>query len=177
MFQWLISAHRKGEWTNTSETFRNMLRTGHKCVSLLTGKEGHVSMFGIVRTASHPTDLLSQSLQGVRLGSQRRSEVKRSQNNAGFENQTMVWTAALTGNVVPPVGGGKGLKEENESWPVNMEGLHKNTPHWHGGPALKTAVTTSVYLRTSTNNLWMKLWCPNSNWEELDHCRRWTLHV
>lgn len=35
----------------------------------LTSKKGDVSMLGVVRTACHPTDLLSQSLQGVRLGS------------------------------------------------------------------------------------------------------------
>lgn len=49
----------------------------YMCVDLtfefqLTSEEGNVGVLGVVRAACHPADLLSQSLQGVRLGSQTR---------------------------------------------------------------------------------------------------------
>lgn len=52
-----------------------------------------------------------------------------------------------------------------------MEGLHKKKTKKNSvtlrtsTEVAQTAVSTSVYLWTSTNNLWMKLLHPNSNWE------------
>lgn len=101
----------------TLHPFRNVFsgRTGHKYISLLTGKEGDVSMLGIVGTASHPTDLLSQSLQGVRLGSQIRSKVKRRSKQCRVLKPNNGLNHSFDRKCCLPVGGGKGQKEENES--------------------------------------------------------------
>lgn len=60
----------------------------------LTSKEGNIGMLGIIWAACHPTDLLSQSLQGVHLGSQMRLKVNIGSRqcsvvkpNNGFEIQ------------------------------------------------------------------------------------------
>lgn len=72
------SADREGGRTNAPPTTKGFL----------TGKKGDVSVLGVVRTARHPADLLSQSVQGVRLGSETRSKVRGGSKQCGGGCQT-----------------------------------------------------------------------------------------
>lgn len=65
------------------------------CVCGLTSEQGDVSMLGVVGAARHPADLLSQSLQGVHLGSQMRWKVNPGSGQCGVVKANKVFEIQL----------------------------------------------------------------------------------